>query len=350
LTSWTDWTPSSRSKRWKRRKKKKNEVARAWMRLLAVLVFLAGAGMLGWQIKQDIAARRSQGSSIGTAALEVIQGTNTSPWQENIMDSLDKATGEVGEGEVAQAEVDVDRAASLLNAARRQSQHASPDFFQMAVSELDGIWDQRPENEALFEHVTQARIELATLRSAENVAPSRKAEPAAASVSSPAPPTDPNVIPAVHSGVYAVATPPVVADNPAAKTLKAAATDAKRLSTVLPHAIAANSTLNPSSFGKGYLDATSMPSAAEILLPPASRSLADNVIVEDLTIAGASQTLDGIRWRNVIFVGTRLRYEKGPIDLENVRFVGCTFGLATDVRGARLATAIALGQNSFSSE
>jgi len=90
-----------------------------------------------------------------------------------------------------------------------------------------------------------------------------------------------------------------------------------------------------------------MPDSSEILLPPESRAFADGVRVEKLTIAGASQTLDGIRWRNVTFVGTRLRYEGGALDLRDVHFVNCRFGVTSDERGARLATALALGESSI---
>jgi hypothetical protein len=80
------------------------------------------------------------------------------------------------------------------------------------------------------------------------------------------------------------------------------------------------------------------------------RSLEDNVAVEKLTIAGASQTLDGIRWTDVTFVGTRVKYAKGPLDMENVRFVNCTFDFPADESGSRLSNAIALGQTSFTAE
>ncbi len=89
-----------------------------------------------------------------------------------------------------------------------------------------------------------------------------------------------------------------------------------------------------------------MPDTSEILLPPVSRSFADHIRVEDVTIVGAAQTLDGIRWRNVTFIGTRLRYEGGQLDLQNIQFVRCRFGFTADDRGARLANAIALGQTS----
>jgi hypothetical protein len=90
-----------------------------------------------------------------------------------------------------------------------------------------------------------------------------------------------------------------------------------------------------------------MPDTAEILLPPASRLFTDNVRIKNLTITGAAQTLDGLHWENVTFIGSRLRYQGGELDLRNVRFVRCRFGLASDERGARLATALALGQSSL---
>ena len=90
-----------------------------------------------------------------------------------------------------------------------------------------------------------------------------------------------------------------------------------------------------------------MPPTAEILEPPSSRLFVDDVRVENLAIAGGTQTLDGMHWKNVIFIGTRLRYEGGEVDLQNVRFVHCMFGFTTDGRGARIASAIAAGKTTL---
>jgi len=124
-------------------------------------------------------------------------------------------------------------------------------------------------------------------------------------------------------------------------------TFSKAVRLTAPREIAANQVMGPPLLGGNYLDATLMPDTAEILLPPSSRSFADHVRVENLTIAGAAQTLDGIRWRNVTFVGTRLRYEGGELDLQNVHCVRCRFGFPSDDRGAHIATALALGQTSI---
>ena len=69
--------------------------------------------------------------------------------------------------------------------------------------------------------------------------------------------------------------------------------------------------------------------------------------VENFTLSGATQTIDGIHWKNVTFIGTRLRYQGGEAALQNVHCVRCTFGFVINDRGARLANAFALGQSSI---
>jgi hypothetical protein len=62
-----------------------------------------------------------------------------------------------------------------------------------------------------------------------------------------------------------------------------------------------------------------------------------------MTIEGASQTLDGVTWKDVTFVGTRLRYEGGAASLKNVKFVRCTFGFSDDEGGRKLVEALVRG-------
>jgi hypothetical protein len=114
-----------------------------------------------------------------------------------------------------------------------------------------------------------------------------------------------------------------------------------------PRSVAADHVFGPGQAGGDWLDARSISDSEEILLPPSSRLLVDNVRVENLTMEGAAQTLDGIHWKNVTFIETRIRYEGGEVDLRNVHFVRCTFGFSTDGPGSRLANAIALGQPSI---
>ena len=276
---------------------------------IVVLVLAASLVVrLAWQASHYILHPQQRGSA---AAGIVAPGPERdahlfAPWESDAIFSLDAGVQDAGAGKMMAAEMDVDRAASIVTAMRLQSRPASPPFFEVSIATLDRVMQGHVDDERMMQHVTDVRAALAELRSSMNVADS--AAPAAGTA------------------------------------------DAKRVSIGAPRELAADSTLDPKTLGSNYLDATLMPDTAEILLPPESRSFADGVRVEKLTIAGAAQTLDGIRWRNVTFVGTHLRYEGGALDLRQVHFVNCRFGVTSDARGATLATALALGQSSITIE
>jgi hypothetical protein len=292
-------TPSGRSRRWGVRHGSRNSAPR-WVRVAVVILALGVLGMLGWQGVQKFLHR---GRKASLPALAVAPpAPEVPPWERGITEALETAAVDAQEGNIPASEMGVDRAASLVSAARLRSETPAPDLFDTTLGQLDRIDRTHPENQRLLEHTALARIELAELLSSLGPAP-----------------------PAREAGVE----------------------DAQAIVIVSPRAIASATTLNPAALGKTKLDATSMPDSAEILLPPHSRLFSDNVRVESLTLEGAAQTLDGIHWKNVVFIGTRLRYEGGEVDLQNVRFIRCTFGFATDLRGARLATAIASGRTSF---
>jgi hypothetical protein len=244
-------------------------------------------------------------------------------WQSQVIGQLEMATAEGSEGNISAAEVEVDRAAAILAATRIQGQPSVPDFFDVGLRSLDRVLHTQPENQRLFEHVTLAKIELAQLRSAQPVESEGSGDRGATGG-----PLRGNADAAIVRAPHAVTIPGHVV-------------------VASPRTAAAQSILNPETVKGTYIDATLMPESAEIILPPATRLFVDDVRVEGLTFEGASQTLDGIHWKNVTFVNTRLRYEGGEVSLNNVRFVRCTFGISTDERGARLASAIALGQTSF---
>lgn len=80
-----------------------------------------------------------------------------------------------------------------------------------------------------------------------------------------------------------------------------------------------------------------------IVLGPVLRGrMSENVIFDNDKIVGASQMLDGIHWRNTIFVGTHIRYNGGEVELTNVRFINCTFEFPNNERGRRLVNYAAL--------
>jgi hypothetical protein len=291
--------PSGRSRRWGVRHGPYNS-APGWARAAVVILGLALLGMLAWQGAQKVLHR---GRKTTLPALAVAP---TAPpvesWERGITEALEVAAADAQGGDITAAEMGVDRAASIVSAARIRSATPAPDLFDATLGQLDRIDRSHPEGQRLLEHTTLARIELAGLLSSLEPAP-----------------------PARQAG----------------------AEDAEAVVLASPRAIASRFTLDPASLGKTKIDATNMPASAEILLPPHSRLFSDNVRVENLTLEGAAQTLDGIRWKNVVFIGTRLRYEGGEVSLQNVRFIRCTFGFTTDHRGARLATAIARSQTSF---
>jgi hypothetical protein len=268
--------------------------------LAAILIVTLGWRGIRWTMHPRAAA--PTGYSPSPAGPQ----SRSSLWQLDFTQTLEGAANDAAAGSLGTAEMGVDRADTMITTARVLNSGAPTDFFAPALAEFDHIVQQHPDDRRLFEHVTLARISLAELRSAQNPDP-----PAAArGDKSPAP-----------------------------------------LSIGAPREIAANQILNPAAISGGnFIDATLMPDTSEILLPPSSRAFADNIRVENLTFEGAAQTLDGIRWRNVIFIGTRLRYEGGPLDLQNVQFIRCRFGFVNDDRGARLASAIANGKTSLAIE
>jgi hypothetical protein len=289
--------PSGRSRRWVRRKGAGSRMP-TWARFSIGILLAALCGTLLWSgatrfLNSAHRSRPSENSATAAAGQPVAIA-----WQRDTASSLETAVHEAGAGNITQAEVAIDRAAAIVTAAKFRSETAADDFFEINLSRLDRAVAAAPYNARLAEHATLMRIELAQLRSALDASPAQSLAPRPVSISS-------------------------------------------------PRSIARDSTLDSEALVGNILDATMMPTSAEILEPPYSRLLVDKVRVEHLTLQGATQTLDGIHWRDVTFIGTRLRYQGGEVDLQNVHFVRCTFGFANGERSARLANVIALGQSSF---
>jgi hypothetical protein len=301
-------------------------------RMAVVLLAAALLATLGWQGAQRLLHPPQTTGAVTTGAPGTPASSSSSApamaaWQSQVIGALEVATAQGAGGNISAAEVEVDRAAAILAATRIQGQPSVPDFFDIGLHSLDRVLRTQPENQRLFEHVTLAKIELAQLRSAQPMETEGTGDRAA-----PAGRSEGN---ADRAAVGPGATAPHAVAIPG------------HVVVASPRTVAAQSILNPATAKGTYIDATLMPETAEIILPPATRLFVDDVHVEGLTFEGASQTLDGIHWKNVTFINTRLRYEGGEVSLSNVRFVRCTFGISTDERGARLASAIALGQTSF---
>ena len=325
--------------------------------MLTILSLLLAA-TLAWQgVRYAQRERRGNAGAVQETPTPAPPLPAQDAWQRDVAVALDEAVRHATEGDVTDTEISVDRATSFLTFARLHSKPVPLDFYDTVLAKLDQILLAYHENTRLIEHVTLARIELAQLRSSLESVPSgahaaganasganasAANSPGAASHgansssanSSSAPSSSANSAGASPSGANSAGAK---SDEPAAGHILAGA----------PRALVIGSKLDPASLGGNYLDATSMPPTAEILEPPSSRLFVDDVRVENLAIAGGTQTLDGMHWKNVIFIGTRLRYEGGEVDLQNVRFVHCMFGFTTDGRGARIASAIAAGKTTL---
>jgi hypothetical protein len=258
------------------------------------------------------------------------------PWQRDVLESIEESRAAAQNGNITNADVAADRAASTMVVARLRSQIGTPDFFSVASTALDRALQSQPGNERLLAHVTDARIELAQLRTWETALPAGSSDVATKSP--------------LNSSRAGDSPLPEAAMQGTAGTAAASRDVPGRISIESPRTLAANQTLTPQMLGGNYLDATLMADSSEILLPPSSRLMTDNVGIANLTISGAAQTLDNMHWNNVTFIGTRLRYDGGSLDLQNVHFIHCTFGFPSDQRGARLANTIALGQSSITFE
>jgi hypothetical protein len=332
LTIWD--TPSGRDRRWLRRKSGYTP-APVYARVAVVSLAMALMATLAWQGAQRLLdpARMAGSDAPHFFARPPSDRPGVTAWQTALSDALEQAVAQGVGGNITAAEMQADRAATILMTTRMRTPTATPEFFEHTVRELDRVLQTHPDNARLVEHVTLVRIELAQLRSAQPVMPEagRGGESAA--------PKNENAAQTgtLNSGADV---------GPRARAAHGVNIPGNVI-LAAPRALGANELLDPAGLRGNYIDATLMPETSEILLPPSTRIMADGVRVDGLTIAGAAQTLDGIRWKNVTFIGTRLRYEGGEVSLQNVRFRNCTFGFSADERGARLADAIALGQRSF---
>jgi hypothetical protein len=278
------------------------------LRIVVVVLACVLAGTLAWEGYEKY-FRPAENVQVGDAAPAgrpyAADETAERGWERDFAAAVAEAATAGKAGDVTGAEVEMDRAASIAGSARQKRFGASPEFFLAALAALDGVVATHPESERLGDHAFQAKIALAELR----------------------------------WGGGAAQREIVIAGDLMGKLVLAA-----------PRAIAAKQIVNAAALGAKYVDATKMPEMAEIFLPPATRALEDGVRVSGLTIEGASQTLDGVAWTDVTFVGTRLRYEGGAASLKNVKFVRCTFGFVDDEGGRKLVEALVWGSGTVSVE
>lgn len=323
-------TSSDLERRWLKRKAPSMGIP-GWAGLVIVALGLTLAGMGVWEGGKYVLNRLRPSSVSASTTSGNILGSSLGhlrarvpEWQGEAQTAFRDGIADATSGNIDGAEIDVDRGAEILSEARSHQLIASPDFFELTIRTLDQVVQAHPDSDRLIEHTALARLELAQMRTMLPAGTGTVSDASRGSSGSGAE-EKPAVIPS--SGDLAVTQ----------KTVEVSA----------PVSIGANSTYDAARAHGTLLDATMMAGDAEILLPPASRLVSDGVRVRNLTLKAASQTLDGVYWENVTFIGTRLRYDGGEVSLHNVRFINCTFGMPSNERGARLASAIALGESSI---
>lgn len=257
-----------------------------WARVVTALALLSIIVLSGWQLFWGYLEARDFATPVEAAIPQPALH-----FRDSVYSTLEQAHSYAEAGNWTQAIASIDAATKLIRDARHEGLRVPPDNFEEMAASLDHVQSVRPDKK-LLDRLYQARTDLAEYRS--------------------------------------WMAPPISASW-------------QRAELVAPRNISAGTHVTPSMFGAPVLDATGLPQEAEFLLPPHSRLFVDNVWVEGLTLVGASQTLDGMHWKDVTFADARIRYEGGEVELKNVRFVNCTFGFISDDRGARLADAIAHG-------
>jgi hypothetical protein len=271
---------------WRRHRFRKKVNPPRWFRIYALAlpaaVLLLGGGSMLWSHFAGVAA---------PDGVEAAMVTPSARFRDDVYTRLQEAIASASAGNLVPAAAVTQSATDTIRKARLDSLRVPPDTIREIAQTLDRVQTTHT-NPALAEAVFNTRVELAQFRSAQEKAPAASQMPV-------------------------------------------------RIMT--PKSLAAGSVLDPQTFSTSVLDASAFPEEAEILIPPHSRLFVDNVRASDVTLEGASQTLDGIHWHNVTFVNSRIRYEGGEVELRNVRFVNCTFGIELSGKGVRLADAMALG-------
>lgn len=83
----------------------------------------------------------------------------------------------------------------------------------------------------------------------------------------------------------------------------------------------------------------------DFFVTPFIRRLANGPQIISVGFMFGRQTLDGFHWKDVVFVNSLIRYEGGEVELQNTRFVHCTFQMSDTPRSNKVASYIALDQS-----
>ena len=298
-------SPPDSKARWK-------NTAKAWAPPVGLLALLATILIpLGIHLDNKIAEGQKSVGEITTRlqkvedAVKVLGSQQSDPTQKLIHDLLATAESTADTKFAAKA---IRAAVSLTATLKRQGRPASPDFFQDSVAALNAVGRAHPRPQFLSELIN-ARVALAEYRS--SVMPKPVLSPTQQL------PTGESVADAInHHGTYLV-------------------------SKSLP----IRTGINLYSDGTAIYSAT-LPDTdiLTIVINPANLRAPS---INGLILIGPRQILDGIEWKNVTFVNVHIVYAGGPLMLENVRFVNCTFEIPHNQHGIEVVDYAALSATSL---
>lgn len=301
-----------------------------WKWLVTTLVALAVLGVLLWAMHQDSqrAAAASDATDRRLARIEtavhvlaVAQGEKTRQLvDEALTVSQNPATSaseliagikdDLAHGDDFQAITSAQGATSLLVSAKELKTPVPPGYFSTTLGALNSLSDATDPN--IASELFGTRVALAEYESALEVAPDFPDK----LMMLPIRPNTP-----IESSQVAM----TAIYRPTASAMLAPNASVQAQGAVIRGA--------------------DLPQGADFLRPTGSSFAANGNSIEGLDFDGVTQTLDGIAWKNVVFVNTHIRYHGGDLKLDHVRFVHCTFEMPQGARGMQLANYAALGSN-----
>jgi hypothetical protein len=243
-----------------------------------LLVVLGGAALLLWNWHSDTVAH-----------LNKIDATVAELPLQISRDLLSQANTDVTIGRPARALSATEAASAIIAQATVRRIAATPDYFAGAVEDLN-LLTSRSRDPNFSKTVNSTRLVLAEYRSALEAVPELPSGQAS------------------QDGTFQV--------------------------------VHASTNIQPSDFGNATV--LIFPPGVQDFGTPFVRRLSDDIYIEDLTIKGGEQNLDGIHWNNVVFLNTLIKYDGDEVELHNVRFVNCVFDMPDSPRTARMANYAAL--------
>jgi hypothetical protein len=223
--------------------------------------------------------------------LSEIKGTLKSIPLSVAHDLLSQANEDVSAQNVPRAFQAIDSAQSLLIRSKVKGVPAKDENFQQLVVDLNLLSRSSP---ALAEKVNGTRIVLANYRSALEPQPRMQKEQA-------------------H------------VDKTYEISVQAATVDKSRLPGSVLIAVPTEKPFN-------------------FLESPFFRVLSTAPSINDVGFMSGNQILDGFHWNRDVFVNTVIHYDGGEVELNNTRFVNCTFQMSDNPRSDKIATYVTLEQ------